>query len=214
MLSKMKEMNVGQARYVVIKELDTRGPIGQLLLNLDPQLTSTMMNLCEAIFETDNWLGECDKICEANNNGAGQAYPDPPTFLGFDNRYVQIIMTIADVLPAYTLMYSELDWDTFCSAFATIIDNYISVVMAGIDRANFPSEHREEHERNAQMLSQCLNPIYKLVEIGAGYEELLRASAKLVQQMKSWEQSAPSPVRLSQTYLESLGFYTKKEEGK
>lgn len=206
MLNNIKEMTLGQARYTILKELDTRGPIGQLLLSLDSQMASTMMNLCETLFEIDAWLGACNEASEAQ-----QPTPQPPQ-LGFDDRYINSLMAMTGNIPTFALLYSEMDWNTYMSALSTLVNSYINITMESLHAVNCNGPELDEQEQKANMLGSSMEPIMKLMEIGAGYEELLRASSKLVEQMKAFNQSSPAPVRLSEAYLKSLGFYTKKEE--
>lgn len=206
MFNKMKEMTLGKARYTILKELDTRGPIGQLLLSLDPQMSSTMMNLCENLFEIDAWLGAIEAARQS-----GEAAPQPPQ-LGFDDHAVATFMTITGALPTFILLYSEMDWNTFCSALMTLVNSYVNVMMGALEAVGCGQEEMNDQSSKADSLMMSMDPVMKLMELGAGYEDLLRASNKLIEQMKAFNQSSPSPVRLSEAYLKSLGFYTKKEE--
>lgn len=195
MIQKMKNIPYGTARYIVLKELDTRGLIGQLLLNYDHQLASTMMNLCD-------WIDRAEIALNGGN--------EP---LSFDSvrDIPHMFIFFTEKLPYLILTASELDWTEFVSAWVTIEHHFIGVMQA-------LSEHMQEEERHG-IIELCkgiegtFTPLYTLIDLGVSYADMIKVGNELVREMQNWRQSQPASIRLSQAYLRALGVIKDEEAG-
>ena len=109
------------------------------------------------------------------------------------------MLYFAELCPLFLVIASHLDWNEFLSAYIFVITVY--------------QDYLEKHnyEKADTILTQLV-PIYRMAEFGAGYEELIRASNMLVAEMKLWRDIAPPSLKLSQAYLESLGYYKSKTD--
>lgn len=195
MLQKIKEMSYGAARYMVLKELDTRGEIGRLLLNYDHQLAATMMNLCD-------WI-DTAAIALAENRFAGIKWESI-------SHAPHAFVTMAEKFPFLILTESALNWDTFISAWNTIIQEFLGVMSACIQY--LPKEDAERLIEMCNMIENTLRPTYTLAELGASYIDLMRAGNEITKELRNWRQSQPASLRLSQAYLRALGVI-KDENG-
>lgn len=193
MLNDFKVFEFPEARYLILKELDTRGPIGQLLLNIDARLANTVMGMAEDID-----LVHCAQ---------------PGEYVNVQNETpVNQFIYISDMLPSLILTHSELDWNTFISAYCAFIHEYVEAMHHNYaikeELNEVPEDERcfLDHKRHElDELRQAVMPTLKLAEIGIGYTELLQASSTIAEELKSWRQSRPTSLRLSRAYLEALG---------
>lgn len=196
MLQNIKNMSYGAARYTVLKELDTRGPIGRLLLNYDHQLASKMMNICD-------WI---DSAAIALSNNQLQ-----------DMRWTSIdqapnsFIFIAEKFPFLILTASELNWDVFISAWLVITHEFLGVMNACVE--HLPREDAERLIEICHRIESTLEPTYTLAELGASYTDLIKASNEMVKELRNWRQSQPASLRLSQAYLRALGVIPDDEPG-
>lgn len=196
MFLEIKHMPYSTARYMVIKELDTRGHIGRLLLNYDHKLSLTMMDLCE-------WIDRAE-IAFKNNE---------PNLIRWDmvKNACHMFTMFAEKFPFLVLLSSELDWSGFLSAWIVVIQEFTNVVNF---HSQFIEEPRQKDEimQNMSNLDSALQPIYKLMELGAGYMELIKASREIAMELRNWKQSQPAAMRLSSVYLQSLGVIDENEK--
>lgn len=195
MLQKFKEMSYGSARYLVLRELDERGPIGQLLLRYDSQLAVKMMNFCD-------WIDRSAIAC-------GENRPDDIDWRKA-NDIPGTLMMCAETFPFLILTASELDWTGFLSAWITIAKEFLAI--AGYIAANSPEDQRHGINNIMRGVEETLRPTYTLMELGVSYIDLIKASSNLVQEMQKWRQSQPAAIRLSEAYLKALGVM-KPDEG-
>lgn len=195
MIQKIKEMNFGAAKYVVMKELDERGPIGQLLLSYDPNIANNMMNICE-------WVDRSQIALEEHNDS------------GVDLRYLEeascLLSQMSEKFPFLMLISSQLEWEIFLSGWMAIAGEMIAIGSYMIDRIQ-DDYLRDKTIQMVEGLKIVLAPTHQLIELGAGYQELLQASAEIVKELRHWRQSQPSAIRLSHAYLRSLGMMPREE---
>ena len=197
MLNNFKVFEYPEARYIVLKELDTKGPIGRLLLNIVPDLANTMMGMSEMI--------NCIHCAQP-----GEYIPQQGNAPHIDH-----FIAVSEALPSLILVYSELDWNDFISAYCAFLHEYITAMRCNYE-VEEGAEHLTDDERHffacgheqLNALENTIAPVLKLVEIGIGYTELLQASGRMVEELQSWRQSRPTSLRLSRAYLEALGIHS------
>lgn len=195
MLNNFRVFEYPEARYLVLKELDTKGPIGRLLLNAVPNLANSMMGMSEMI----------DRIHCAQ---PGEYIPQHG-----DSLHTNEFIIINEVLPSLILVHSEFNWNDFISAYCAFIHEYIACMRCNYDvreSDGTPMTDEEHHffecgHNDLNVLEETVLPTLKLAEIGIGYTELLQASGRMVEELQSWRQSRPTSLRLSRAYLEALG---------
>lgn len=193
MLNNFQVFEFPEARYLFLKELDTRGPIGQLLLNIDPHLANIVMGMAETI----------DLIHCAQ----------PGEYIRVENDVnTHIFVHIGEVLPGLILTHSEYNWNEFISAYCAFVHEYVQAMHHNysilVERDEVSDDDRcfvDHKQRELEDLRHAVMPTLKLAEIGIGYNELLQASSAIVEELKSWRQSRPASLRLSRAYLEALG---------
>lgn len=191
MLNKIRNFNYGEARYYVMKEIDTQGEIGRILSSIVPQLSLIMIRVCEQIDRLHIW-----------NPG------DSEEDLQISQDTFNMFISIQQNYPTLVLTEDTLNWNDFMSAWCAMVHEFCSAFGSF---ANYKLEHNPQDPMANSMLQQLggieatLAPTMRLAELGAGYNELLQASAEIVKELKSWRQSRPASLRLSQTYLASLG---------
>lgn len=189
MIQKIKEMSFGTAKYIVLKELDERGPIGQLLISYDYNFANNMMNICE-------WIDRADiSVEEKNLNSIQWSYLDEACCL---------LSQMSEKFPFLMLISSELEWTPFVSAWLTIADQLILLANYALENG-LEGPDREFCMRLIDTLQMVLAPIHQLIELSVGYQELLKASAEIVKELRGWKQSQPAAIRLSRAYLQSMG---------
>jgi len=194
MLNKLKEYSYGDARYIVLKELDTRGPIGDFLLNFQPHYATLVMQMGEFI---DTWDSQMDAL--------------PPSIMeipGIQDQDFQTICAMHEMLPDFILLHSELDWNTFISAYLTFLSVFVNLTIDILHHYETPENTAEMQDlvSRIQHYVSSLDSTLRLCELGAGFSDLLHASQNIVRELQGWKQSNPSAVRLSQAYLKAIGF--------
>lgn len=195
MVTNIKEMSYGAARYCVLKELDERGPIGQLLLSYDHQLANTMMDFCD-------WIDRTNIAYESNR-------PRDIDWRKADHMPA-VLMSFAEKFPFLILSASELDWNGFLSAWLAIAGEFVTIMNHHLQEP-MPEPEKHKIEDIIRGCQETLQPVFTLVEFGASYLDLIKAGNELVREMKMWRQSQPSSIRLSHAYLRALGII--KDEG-
>ena len=134
MLKNFVQMTYGEARYEVLKELDTRGPIGSFLLSRHSDLTAIIEYMCHYLEKAMTPDIEIKSLGNFPNNIKH----------GLENLLLR--------LPTYLTVYSEYKWDTFCSALFLLTDNFINagesfIVTCGTDTDNWVKEEKEYVQR-------------------------------------------------------------------
>lgn len=191
MIMNMRAMEFGEARYIVLKELDTRGDVGSKLLKHNHELLNIVEKVCsnlEASFSPQ--MG-------------GLAAVDIP-----NNWELEVLLQISTAFPSYMLQnLASPTWEDFLSAWVSLMGNYIGVVMARVENEEFGD--KESLIQTLMNIGESCEAITQLVEIGISYIDLLNASRQLVDEMKTWQNSRPTSLKLSEAYLDSLNFNRK-----
>lgn len=198
MLTEIRNFSYGEARYYVMKEIDTLGPIGRILTTIQPQLSLIMIRVLEQIDALTTW----------------QPGEDDSAFI-ITQDTLDMFIRIEREFPTLVLTEDKLPWNDFMSAWCAIVHQYCSMLGNYLDfkLSNGPADERSETlGQRIAMIQDTMAPVYTLAQLGAGYLELLQASSSIVKELKSWRQSRPASLRLSQTYLTALGL-AKPEEG-
>lgn len=198
MITKIKHMSYGAARYCVLKELDERDSIGRLLLSYDPQLATKMMDFCD-------WIDKAN-IAYGNNTPElidwGKAQDIPHTLIAFAEKF-----------PFLTLSASELNWEGFLSAWLVIANEFVNILEHHLRTGHIPEQDARRLEQLVRACQDTLRPVYTLAELGASYTDLIKAGQELVREMQKWRQSQPASIRLSQAYLKAVGIIKDEDEG-
>ena len=195
MITKLLPLTYGQCRYEFIKELDTPGYIGEKLIMMQPQFAESMMEL-------GTWVDQyIDAIPDPNN------MPCRPKLLLFEDN-ISRFYNIINIIPYMMFANSEYDWTLFLSAFIGFVNTVCNVTIDIINNYHTPDNDDEYRElmQNINDLLESLKPIYLIIEFSLGYSDLIKASAILVDELKGWTQSQPAPLKLSQAYLQAIGF--------
>lgn len=191
MLNKIRNFSYGEARYHVMKEIDTQGDIGRILSSIVPQLSIIMIRVCEQIDKLHAW-----------NPG------EPENDLQVSQDTINMFVAIQQAYPTLVLTEDTLEWNDWMSAWCAMVHEFCSA-FGGY--ANYKLSMNEQDPMANSLLQELggieatLAPTMRLAELGAGYNDLLQASAEIVKELKSWRQSRPASLRLSQAYLASLG---------
>lgn len=194
MIMQIKNMSYGDARYIVIKSLDTRDEIGTILLRDHPQLLNTM--------------GEVSRIIEeamsCGNGGLGGVnYPSPDVFRDLE--------VVTNTLPAYMLRdIVNPAWEDFLNAWISLCDNLCNIVHAKIE--NEPDDNPCFNDMLNTMIEiqKGLGSIMRLIEVGVSYIDLINATSRILDEVKTWKECRPTSLRLSEAYLQALDFYKEK----
>ena len=198
MLNDFKVFEFPEARYILLKELDTKGPIGRLLLNALPHLANNVMGMADMI--------NCVHCAQP-----GEYIPQRG-----DGVSVHEFVAVGEILPGLILTHSELNWNDFISAYCAFVHEYVQAMTHNYDVREsdgtpLTDEERcffEQSRNDLRILQNAVMPTLKLVELGIGYTELLQASSKIVEELQSWRQSRPTSLRLSRAYLDALGIHS------
>lgn len=117
-----------------------------------------------------------------------------------DDRIKAGLTYFSELAPWFVLSHSEYSWNLFFSDYLVVIITYQEFL-----------ETNYNYEGATEILDQ-LQPIIRLAEIGAGYEELIRAGNMVIAEIKLWKEISPPALTLSKSYLESLGYYDSEIE--
>ena len=198
MLNNYHQFSYGESRYIVLKELDTYGPIGQILLRDDNQMADKIMKMGQTI----------DKL------NAPEIHPDQKLdLMSIPQDFFDMIVRLSQSAPYLILTHSELNWNEFLSAWICFIHSYTEGITQNINA--IVAQKPEDREGFDFSLKRCkdiessLSPIYTLIQIGMGYTELIKVTDELLRKYDGWRDSEPAAIRLSEAYLESLGFLNK-----
>lgn len=186
MLNNFVKMTYGEARHEVLKELDNRGPIGSFLLSRHPDLTNIIEYVCRYL----------EKAMTPDS--------DPKDLGNFPSNIKTSLEFLTLRFPSYLILYSEHDWNCFCSALFLLLDNFLNAGETFINSVAEDDWSKEE-KKYINRIREQLSAILRIIDIGAGYSELCKASAQIVEELKTWSQSRPAAFKLSEAYLKSLG---------
>lgn len=187
MIDKFIEMTYGEARYEVLKELDTRGPIGSLLQKNCPDLLSTMEFVCRQL---EKVMTEDFKIQDLGN---------------IPMNIKETLESILASYPIFILLHSEYNWNTFTSGLILLIKNYNNVALEFYRTCNQEEDWIKQEYKYLARMQELIDATINLINLGAGYLDLLQASAIIVEELKTWRKSRPASMKLSESYLKSLG---------
>lgn len=196
MLNKLIPLTWGQARYEFLKELDTPGEIGERLIVIQPMIA-------ELAFRASNWV---DTFKDWIPDPKTQECPDDLPFLDPDVQ--QIIYSTASYMPYLILAHSEWNWTLFFSAFVTFVGTGIETTIRIIEA--FCTDPNDalflERKQSLRDIDDYLKPLHVMAEFDVSYQDLIRAGALLMDEIKGWQQCNPSAIRLSSAYLQAIGF--------
>ena len=187
MIDKFVEMAYGKARYEVLKELDTRGLMGQLLLKSYPDLLTTMEFICRQL---EKVMTEDFDIQDLGNIPA---------------NIKETLQSLLNSYPIFILLHSEYDWNVFTSGLILLIKNYLNAELEFYHTCNQEDEWIKQEYVYLMNMQKLIDATMNLINLGAGYLDLLQASAVIVEELKTWRKSRPASMKLSESYLKSLG---------
>lgn len=192
MVNKIKHMNFSDARYIILKSLDTRDEIGEIFVKEDSQLTTVIATICSNL-EMAMMAGE-----------GGLAAMSLPEI-----EHIRLLVNITQKMPCYLLQdISSPLWEDFLSAWICLIENFTSAIFQKIGDIEGPVE--DELRREANTLLNSLNTVDRLINCGIAYVDLIQATTHLLQEIKTWSNVKPTSVKLSEAYLQALDFYKEK----
>lgn len=203
MLNNLIQFNFAQARYVVLKEFDLRGPIANVLQSSGEHMSDIVMSSAEDIEQRNIALREWHE----NNVWSDLLISDLP------NDVHHIIVRVCELIPHYILCYSDYNWNEFISAWLEFCNEYVRLLNIGAELSaeRFGAECPttiDLHDRAAS-LAKSLQSTLSLLEIGMGYTQLIASTERLLHQMEAFQQDRPNIVRVSDAYLTSLGYKSK-----
>ena len=171
MLNKLENMNFGTARYAVLKSLDTRDEIGRSILRLAPHFLDTMISIC-------NLIERCE-LEEVHPLDIGEIKPVQYSDLN----------CVLPKLPMLVLIHSEQNWNFFCSGLVLLINNFLDIQEQVLPI--FDEESQASEMLKIKILRDALSAIARLIEIGAGYTDLLKAAAYILDEIRDWKHTSP-----------------------
>lgn len=193
MLNNFQIYDYNQAKYIVMKELDTRGPIGAVLISYIQNFDFIMSRIITSTDEMRLWK-------------EGEPLLPPQIPLDFQ----EALYHIARNLPYMILKNSEYDWNTFISAYISVLYEYceLTLKMNHLGNINRNNENLNKNAAEIEKIKETLDPTLQLVTIGIGYSALIQASEQIMADMKAWRDTKPATLKLSDAYLAALGFKT------
>ena len=195
MVTELKELDFGQARYVILKELDLKGPVGTILLRDQHELAEVVSTVVKTIESA-----MCPEI--------GLAGVTP-----MSDRTYRVLNHVSNTMPSYMLREpNTFAWGEFLNAWMILIDNYLNIQDTIVENLETPHpEMSVELRDRIANLRDGLSSIYRLVALGVSYADLINVTDRLVEEIRSWGNARPAALQLSSAYLEALNFYNKKE---
>lgn len=189
MILSLKEKDFGEARYIIMKEIETVSPIGKILIDRDSRIFEIM----------DLITYNMEKSYHPEEGGiAAFELPDP--------HFLNSLIYITETFPSLILQDLHINWDDFASAWLTIMANYCKILEEKI-ALEFNPETVQLYQDLNHHLDQAIESIIRLFEIGITYIDLINSSRGLVEEMKSWGEARPTSLKLSEAYLNALKFY-------
>lgn len=191
-VNEVKKMNFGDARYLILKSLDTRDAIGSLLIKYSPQLLNTVGKVCNSLEEV---------MMAGEGGNALFVIPD-------ENELISII-EITRAMPCFMLQDIACPlWSDFLSAWICLIENFGGAILQKVDGIEGPYE--DKMRDTVGDMFQALTSIERLITCGNSYIDLIQATNNLLNEIKSWANTRPTSLRLSEAYLQALDFYKEK----
>lgn len=190
-LFEFKDFDIFQARYIILKELDLRGPIGELLLRKHHNL----------LHETSELFA---MIESSMNPESGMANAEPLPL-----EYLYTMEHVTCDLPSLMLSNEGIAiWGDFVNAWLTLMDNAIALHQQLVENMDGPEIDRvkEAYYKVLDDIRFGIGSAVRLVEFGISYHELMLAGKRLLDEMNTWHQARPVSLQLSDAYLEALKF--------
>ena len=191
-VNEVKKMDFSDARYLILKSLDTRDAIGSLLIKYSPQLLNIVGKVCNSLEEV-MMAGE----------GGNSLFEIP------DDSELRAIIQTTREMPC--LMLQDVScplWSDFLSAWICLIENFGGAMLQKVDGIEGP--HEDQIRATVGDMFQALTSIERLITCGNSYMDLIQATNSLLNEIKSWNNSRPTSLRLSEAYLQALDFYKEK----
>lgn len=193
MLRKIVDMPIGEARYIVLKSLDTHDEIGELILQSHP----------DAMVVVNEIIGN---VLAASLRGGGGV----SAFEFQDRNYIHTFIAMTKELPSYMLLdINCVAWDSFLNGWLIIGDQYQELLDKAIDCCGQDTAEIKEYTKLSYELRNALDGVVRLIEIGNGYIDLLQATSHLLREMQTWGDARPTSIKMSEAYLQALDFYKK-----
>lgn len=131
----------------------------------------------------------------------------------FDPFIIEQLNEFLTNLPLWLLRYDNIDWTEFLSAYMILFENYIAVQenlipMIGEEDVNGMSQAIAALAE----LKELYSATEKLAGMTVGYYALIKASSLLVDEMRRYEDVAPTTYRLSKLYIDSINEMVKENE--
>lgn len=131
----------------------------------------------------------------------------------FDPFIIEQLNEFLTNLPLWLLRYDNIDWTEFLSAYMILFENYIAVQenlipMIGEEDVNGMSQAIAALAE----LKELYSATEKLAGMTVGYYTLIKASSLLVDEMRRYEDVAPTTYRLSKLYIDSINEMVKENE--
>lgn len=131
----------------------------------------------------------------------------------FDPFIIEQLNEFLTNLPLWLLRYDNIDWTEFLSAYMILFENYIAVQenlipMIGEDDVDSMNQALAALAE----LKELYSATEKLAGMTVGYLGLIKASSILVDEMRRYEDVAPTTYRLSKLYIDSINEMVKENE--
>ena len=131
----------------------------------------------------------------------------------FDPFIIEQLNEFLTNLPLWLLRYDNIDWTEFLSAYMILFENYIAVQenlipMIGEEDVNGMNQAIAALAE----LKELYSATEKLAGMTVGYYTLIKASSLLVDEMRRYEDVAPTTYRLSKLYIDSINEMVKENE--
>lgn len=131
----------------------------------------------------------------------------------FDPFIIEQLNEFLTNLPLWLLRYDNIDWTEFLSAYMILFENYIAVQenlipMIGEEDVNGMNQAIAALTE----LKELYSATEKLAGMTVGYYTLIKASSLLVDEMRRYEDVAPTTYRLSKLYIDSINEMVKENE--
>ena len=188
MLNKLQNMDFSQARYALLKEVDTRGEICRFISDREFMFTTIM---CDITYLADRYLNT-------------MLSPDEVTTISDDT--FQVLMNVAEKAPSWSIRLPA-DWNEFISAFIVIVDTYLKLENDLSDLLDEGSKEKQREKNRINSIREALAGLMAFIQQGALHRDLIQATTEVLIELKGWQNIRPTPLKLSEAYLHSLNYY-------
>lgn len=131
----------------------------------------------------------------------------------FDPFIIQQLNEFLTNLPLWLLRYDNIDWTNFLSAYMILFENYIKIQEDLIPMINEDDvEGKNQALASLTELKELYSATEKLASMTVGYYTLIKASSQLVDEMRRYEDTAPTTYRLSKLYIDSINEMEKENK--